>query len=361
MLLSNRAMIGSNPEVLFAFTNSLTTEWALRNNRSNWNKTGRLRNFHCGDANVAGVAAAATAALGGSIALTVFTDTTHGSGFFAPGQVLTGSGVSEGTRITAYGTGIGANNGGTYTVNISQAVVAQTITGTDPSLTTKASQPSGNTHPVAYVLAQKPGRVSSHKICYATVGGAAEAKIGSLIFTLSCVVGVDGSATGTLIIGSLIDGTVAIAIDGSAVGILTLPAAGEATITIETNGAILGHVPAAGSAPILLGAVADLTARGWLAGNGPIELDGTLQSYAVGWLEGSTEDKSALTTANIATAVWEALQSEINTPGSAGAALLSAGSAGDPWATLMAGYTDDATFGAFMKKLLTTGKFIALK
>jgi len=73
---------------------------------------------------------AATAALGGSIATTTFTDTTHGSGRFTVGTLLTGTGVAPGTYITALGSGIGANNGGTYTVNISQTVTAQTITGT---------------------------------------------------------------------------------------------------------------------------------------------------------------------------------------------------------------------------------------
>jgi hypothetical protein len=74
--------------------------------------------------------AAATAALGGSISTTTFTDTTHGSGRFTVGQLLTGSGVTAGTYITALGTGTGSNNGGTYTVNISQTVTSQTITGT---------------------------------------------------------------------------------------------------------------------------------------------------------------------------------------------------------------------------------------
>jgi len=31
------------------------------------------------------------------------------------------------------------------------------------------------------------------------------------------------------------------------------------------------------------------------------------------------------------------------------------------WTGIMANYTDNATFGAFIKKLLTTGKFIGLK
>jgi hypothetical protein len=207
-------------------------------------------------------------------------------------------------------------------------------------LTNKASQPSGCTHPVAYVLPQKPGRISSRKLCYATLGGTATLTVGSLIFTSSCIVGVSGTATGTLIVGTLINGTVAIVIDGSAVGSMSLGAAGLATITLEASGAILGHVPATGSAPVLLGAIADLTALGWLAGSGPLEISGTLQSYGIGWLEGSTEDKSTLTATNIARATWEALQNEINLPGTAGGALMAAGAAGNPWIeTLPGAYT----------------------
>lgn len=73
---------------------------------------------------------AASGALGGSIATTVFTDTTHGSGRFTVGMALTGTGVVAGTYITSLGTGTGANNTGTYNINISQTVTAQTITGT---------------------------------------------------------------------------------------------------------------------------------------------------------------------------------------------------------------------------------------
>jgi hypothetical protein len=72
----------------------------------------------------------ATATGTGSITTTTFTDTTHSTGFFSVGQLLTGSGMAPGTYITALGTGTGANNGGTYTVNISQSVSSTTITGT---------------------------------------------------------------------------------------------------------------------------------------------------------------------------------------------------------------------------------------
>jgi hypothetical protein len=58
---------------------------------------------------------------------TLFTDTTHVSGVFAIGQLLTGANVEPGTRIVAVITGTGSNSGGTYIVNISQNVTATTI------------------------------------------------------------------------------------------------------------------------------------------------------------------------------------------------------------------------------------------
>ncbi len=73
---------------------------------------------------------AATTTNNGSIATTVFTDTTHSSGRFTIGMLLTGSGVAAGTYIVSLGTGTGSNNGGTYNINISQTVTSQTITGT---------------------------------------------------------------------------------------------------------------------------------------------------------------------------------------------------------------------------------------
>lgn len=73
---------------------------------------------------------ATTTASNGTIAATVFTDTTHSTGRFTVGMQLTGSGVTAGTFITSLGTGTGANNGGTYNLNISQTVTSQTITGT---------------------------------------------------------------------------------------------------------------------------------------------------------------------------------------------------------------------------------------
>lgn len=60
----------------------------------------------------------------------VFTDTTHGTGTWEVGSVLTGTGVTAGTTIMAFLTGTGANNGGTYRVNYPQTVASTTVTGT---------------------------------------------------------------------------------------------------------------------------------------------------------------------------------------------------------------------------------------
>lgn len=73
-----------------------------------------------------------TTAIGvGSIAGTVFTDTTHTSGIFAVGQYLTGPGILPGTQIIALGTGTGNNNGGTYIINIAQTIGPITVTGSN--------------------------------------------------------------------------------------------------------------------------------------------------------------------------------------------------------------------------------------
>jgi hypothetical protein len=66
----------------------------------------------------------------GEISGNLFTDTTHLSGNFAVGQMLTGTGILPGTMITGVITGTGNNNGGTYIVNYAQTVGPITISGT---------------------------------------------------------------------------------------------------------------------------------------------------------------------------------------------------------------------------------------
>jgi hypothetical protein len=84
------------------------------------------------------------------------------SGTLAVGQVLTGTGVTVGTTVVAFGTGTGLT--GTYIVSISQTVASETITASGPALNVTYSSLFG-----AFVVTSTeagPGSV----ITYATGG-----------------------------------------------------------------------------------------------------------------------------------------------------------------------------------------------
>lgn len=72
-----------------------------------------------------------TATFTASIATTTLTVSAVSSGTIYLGMEISGSGVTAGTRITAFGTGSGGI--GTYTVSASQTVSSTTITGDLPS------------------------------------------------------------------------------------------------------------------------------------------------------------------------------------------------------------------------------------
>lgn len=65
----------------------------------------------------------------GSISGNVLTVTSINSGAIALGQTLSGTGITAGTTITAFGSGAGGNvnEAGTYTVNINQTVASTTM------------------------------------------------------------------------------------------------------------------------------------------------------------------------------------------------------------------------------------------
>jgi len=93
-----------------------------------------------------------------SITGTTMTVTAVSSGTFAVGQTLSGSGVTGGTTITAYGTGLGGT--GTYVVSASQTVGSTSITGTNTVTT-----PQG----LSYTNSTERIRVG---ITWGTTGGA---------------------------------------------------------------------------------------------------------------------------------------------------------------------------------------------
>jgi len=62
---------------------------------------------------------------------------------------------------------------------------------------------------------------------------------------------------------------------------------------------------------------------------------------------------SDLSPESLASAVWSALQVSINNPGTAGAALLAAGSAGDPWSTILPASYTGTQAGAILDRIQT--------
>lgn len=71
----------------------------------------------------------------GSISGTTLTVSSMAYGSVVVGQTISGTGVTGGTKITAYGTGVGG--AGTYTVSASQTVSSTTITATGNAPTAK--------------------------------------------------------------------------------------------------------------------------------------------------------------------------------------------------------------------------------
>lgn len=142
--------------------------------------------------------------------------------------------------------------------------------------------------------------------------------------------------------------------------------------------ALTGSGAASGTAGLVIGMIANLTANGALTATAALrlnmladliasgDLDGTLTGIAsltaaltgngtaagstmtgIGFMEADiTTAGGALTVGAIASAVWDEVLASHSTPGSTGAALSSAGSAGDPWSTILPGSYTGSQAGA---------------
>lgn len=78
-----------------------------------------------------GVVGQGASSFTGAISGTTLTVSAIASGAIQLGQTISGTGVTAGTTITAFGTGSGGV--GTYTVSASQTVTSETLTGTGPN------------------------------------------------------------------------------------------------------------------------------------------------------------------------------------------------------------------------------------
>lgn len=105
--------------------------------------------------------AAPGAVVTGAIATTVLTVSAVTSGVLAVGQYISGSGVTAGTKITAFGTGTGGT--GTYTVSASQTVSSTTITASAAYATAFAGN-AASTGVIASVVVSTGAKTGVYKV-----------------------------------------------------------------------------------------------------------------------------------------------------------------------------------------------------
>jgi hypothetical protein len=133
----------NNTAVSFSTTGALPTGITANAPYYVYNRTSTTYNL----STTAGVAQTATITAGatftGSISGTTLTVTAVTGGVINVGQVISGTGITGGTSITALGTGAGGL--GTYTVSVSQTVASTTITAVaTPGVITVATAPANN-------------------------------------------------------------------------------------------------------------------------------------------------------------------------------------------------------------------------
>ncbi len=190
--------------------------------------------------------------------------------------------------------------------------------GNDWSL---ASVPHGLGMDGAWLLPQTAGGMTSRYAARVTITGTGVGARGSNIIA-SGLITITASGTGGLIAGAI----------------------GDATFTIDGSGSIRAIVGGIGAATITIDGTADIGAQGWLVGTGTMTVDATMDTYAIGWMVGTTEE-AGLSVPGIARGVWAAIAADNDDTGTMGQKLNAAGTAGDPWTTVLPGDYAEGTAG----------------
>lgn len=247
--------------------------------------------------------------------------------------MLVGNGVRAGGNPQRWLFGAGALNvnrpqwaqrGARYNFQAGDATV---IGGA--GIASKAAFPNGYLPPAAWQLPVEPGGIGATG---GQLAGDAE-----LLANLAGGLNATADLTGT----STLEATGGLIVQAAAdlIGSGTLSADGVAVASMIAALAGAGEVSAA------LGALADLVAD--LTGTGTLAAAQT----AIGNIGADIESCSGLTAGAVADAVWEALASAHTTLGTMGAALNAAGTAADPWGTLLPGAYGAGTAGEIVGNL----------
>lgn len=182
------------------------------------------------------------------------------TGSIGVGAVISGTGVTSGTKVTALGTGTGGV--GTYIVSSPQTVVSTTITGTNPLLaaplngtpivfSTTGTLPSPLTADTVYYVVNSATNGSTAFQISATVGGSAISTLSSSqsgVQTITIPVASTSTATNS-------NGTTIVTIYDLGLGVqsVTFSSSGN-LITVGTSASgAAGNVPTAGTPVIFIG------------------------------------------------------------------------------------------------------------
>ena len=195
-----------------------------------------------------------------------------------------------------------------------------------------ASVPAGNNPPVAWVMPQKAGALSSNYNAEMSIGAMASILGGKAL---------EGSATLTIETNTPDGELIAFGIGSVTITLSTnnplltasVNGGGTASFTIDTNLPILGAEASIVGTTTITISVADADILP--VNDDPVlreatasmSFSGTLQPYAVGHMDGTTEEQG-LTVAGITNSVWNAALSNYDIAGSAGKALATASSGG---------------------------------
>ena len=205
--------------------------------------------------------------------------------------------------------------------NFARTGAIRNITAGEGITSGLVSLPSGNRHPSAWMMPQKPGALAARNRLTGS-GGVSDADVWAVKLAEAALTGTgELSATGGLIVqlvaavtgsGTLSDADIKAFLQLAA----ALTGSGTADGTAAGLGALLAAVAGSGTA-----------AGSTLTGTGALAADLVVTG-------------AGLTTGNVGAAVWGALASANNTAGTMGEKLNDAGSGSNPWTEVIeSGYT----------------------
>lgn len=199
--------------------------------------------------------------------------------------------------------------------------------------------PSGNIAPSAFIMPIKSGAISSYTLSNGVITPNVD-----LIPAYNLEASASASITVT---NAQLDQIVSAVANGTAtISVVNAILAGAATLQANGTLSLTSNADA--------GAIFSVTADA----NGVISANVTISALAN--MEAEAGGPTPLSPEGLAQAVWSENLTDY-TGSTAGQALKDAGGAGNPWSANLADNQTEGTFGWFVQKLLTIGKFLGLK